>query len=151
MRQDKLAKYMFITGGVLVLPFLWIANTVYYYEEEQRKRKLSEQQETDGDGEVTDNNVHNHAPNMLDNFNISQTIDLDDSDSEDDEDDGAVDEVEFAKWRKFSAIGSLASICVFLAWNLIFHLLSSTSRDDGSVFGPAWYWMSEDEESLSSW
>ena len=138
MKDNELAKRMFIAGGFLFLPFLWMLNTLDNYERVFGPApwpaslccsSSDEHDDEDGSGRYSSHERSDSSADHPDSVAVNENDNL-------------------KKWVKRSAIGSFVSICVFIAWTLVFQLLS---RQSDSIIGPNWFVMSEDEEELTGW
>lgn len=150
MKDDELAKRMFIGGGCLLLPFLWMLNTLDNYERVFGKApwpaslccSSSENHEDHDSGES-----HSSQERIVGTSYQRGDANVDENDASN-LDNQPTNLEELKRWVRFSSIGSFVSICAFVAWTLVFQLLS---RQRNSIFGPNWFVMSEDEEELTGW
>ena len=146
MRDDVLAKRMFQAGAVMLLPLLWMCNTLYFYDRVYGsciKRNNSNDEE--GSSPSQEELMSNQANNATMDGSSPEAVQVDEDDDDDSTDDGPVDEEELKKWVKRSSVGSLVSIGVIITWACLVQL------EKGNWFGPKWFVMSEDEEELSGW
>ena len=157
-KEDEiLAKRMFLAGGGLLLPFLWIANTMHYYERVFGKAPwllslcLSNGDDRDNDNDENDDNDDENDNGDLISYQAGQLEggDVRPSEQRQSASQGDDDEDEVLKiWVRRSATGSVLSMVLFVVWTVMFQLLSG--KED-SFFGLNWFVMSADEEELSGW
>mmetsp|Transcript_32698 Transcript_32698/g.47997 ORF Transcript_32698/g.47997 Transcript_32698/m.47997 type:complete len:170 (-) Transcript_32698:275-784(-) len=137
--DDSLAKGMFI-AGCFGLPWLWVANVLYFRTRVYGLIRCIDMVDLDADETLSRENL---VPRVMPNFTD------DDSDDSDDEDGcprltPAEIDMEVIKWVRRSTIGSGIVFTVFIAWVVVF-------QTGKSSFPAGWFVMSEDSETATGW